>query len=110
MKNLKQQERMTMAKLDAHRCLVRDTVVAVPPPETLIAQFVHPSHVVVQRCTGRTLLNLVAPERVVSFGHSHCLQTDSIGNSIERQKDCVKKDCTKIRLLCTCKKLLTMLN
>jgi len=54
-KNLKQQERMTMAKLDAHRCLVRDTVVAVPPPETLIAQFVHPSHVVVQRCTGLCL-------------------------------------------------------
>ena len=52
-KNLKQQERMTMAKLDAHRCLVRDTVVAVPSPETLIAEFVHPSHVVVQRCTGR---------------------------------------------------------
>ena len=52
-KNLKQQERMTMAKLDAHRCLVRDTVVAVPPPETLIAEFVHPSHVVVQRCTGK---------------------------------------------------------
>ena len=57
-KNLKQQERMTMAKLDAHRCLVRDTVVAVPSPETLIAEFVHPSHVVVQRCTGRISFSL----------------------------------------------------
>ena len=52
-KNLKQQQRMTMAKLDAHRCLIRDTVIAVPVPDTIIANFVHPSHVVVPRCTGR---------------------------------------------------------
>ena len=43
-KNLKQQQRMTMAKLDAHRCLIRDTVIAVPVPDTIIANFVHPSH------------------------------------------------------------------
>ena len=52
-KNLKQQQRMTMAKLDAHRCLIRDTVVSVPVPDTIIANFVHPSHVVVPRCTGK---------------------------------------------------------
>ena len=52
-KNLKQQQRMTMAKLDAHRCLIRDTVVAVPVPDTIIANYVHPSHVVVPRCTGK---------------------------------------------------------
>ena len=52
-KNLKQQQRMTMAKLDAHRCLIRDTVIAVPVPDTIIANFVHPSHVVVPRCTGK---------------------------------------------------------
>ena len=52
-KNLKQQQRMTMAKLDAHRCLIRDTVVPVPVPDTIIANFVHPSHVVVPRCTGK---------------------------------------------------------
>ena len=52
-KNLKQQQRMTMAKLDAHRCLIRDTVVTVPVPDTIIANFVHPSHVVVPRCTGK---------------------------------------------------------
>ena len=53
-KNLKQQQRMTMAKLDAHRCLIRDTVVTVPVPDTIITNFVHPSHVVVPRCTGKT--------------------------------------------------------
>lgn len=52
-KNLKQQQKMSMAKLDAHRCLIRDMVVQVPVPETLIATYVHPSHVVVPRCTGR---------------------------------------------------------
>ena len=52
-KNLKQQQRMTMAKLDAHRCLIRDTVVTVPVPDTIISNFVHPSHVVVPRCTGK---------------------------------------------------------
>ena len=55
-KNLKQQQRMTMAKLDAHRCLLRDTVVTVPAPDTIIANFVHPSHVVVPRCTGKIAL------------------------------------------------------
>ena len=53
-KNLKQQQKMAMAKLDAHRCLIRDVVVQVPAPATIIASFIHPSHVVVQRCTGRT--------------------------------------------------------
>ena len=52
-KNLKQQQKMSMAKLDAHRCLIRDVVVQVPVPDTLIATYVHPSHVVVPRCTGR---------------------------------------------------------
>ena len=55
-KNLKQQQKMTMAKLDAHRCLIRDVVVKVPVPDTLIATYVHPSHVVVPRCTGKLLL------------------------------------------------------
>ena len=53
-KNLKQQQKMSMAKLDAHRCLIRDVVVQVPVPDTLIATYVHPSHVVVPRCTGKT--------------------------------------------------------
>ena len=44
---------MSMAKLDAHRCLMRDIVIEVPVPDTLIATYVHPSHVVVPRCTGR---------------------------------------------------------
>ena len=52
-KNLKQQQKMTMAKLDAHRCLIRDVVVQVPVPDTLIATYVHPSHIVVPRCTGK---------------------------------------------------------
>lgn len=52
-KNLKQQQKMSMAKLDAHRCLIRDMVVQVPVPDTLIATYVHPSHVVVPRCTGK---------------------------------------------------------
>ena len=52
-KNLKQQQKMSMAKLDAHRCLLRDVVVPVPVPDTLIATYVHPSHVVVPRCTGK---------------------------------------------------------
>ena len=52
-KNLKQQQKMNMAKLDAHRCLIRDVVVQVPVPDTLIATYVHPSHVVVPRCTGK---------------------------------------------------------
>jgi hypothetical protein len=52
-KNLKQQQKMAMAKLDAHRCLIRDVVVQVPAPATIIANFIHPSHVVVQRCTGK---------------------------------------------------------
>ncbi len=51
-KNLKQHQRMTTAKLDAHRCLLRDTVVELPAPEDVIVDFVQPSHVVVQRCTG----------------------------------------------------------
>ena len=51
-KNLKQQQRMSMAKLDAHRCLVRDTVVALPAPDDVIADYIQPSHVVVPRCTG----------------------------------------------------------
>ena len=42
-----------MAKLDAHRCLIRDMVVEVPVPDTLIATYVHPSHIVVPRCTGK---------------------------------------------------------
>ncbi|TRY68701.1 hypothetical protein TCAL_15106 [Tigriopus californicus] len=54
-KNLKHQEKMFMAKLDAHRCLVRDTVVAVPVPQELIVNYVQPSHVVVPRCTGLCL-------------------------------------------------------
>ena len=36
-------------------------------------------------------LNLVAPERVVSFGHSHCLQTDSLSNSAYKGKRIVWK-------------------
>lgn len=52
-KNLKQQQKMSMAKLVAHRCLIRDVVVQVPAPATIIANFIHPSHVVVQRCTGK---------------------------------------------------------
>ena len=55
-KNLKQQQKMTMAKLDAHRCLIRDVVVQVPVPDTLIATYVHPSHIVVPRCTGKPSL------------------------------------------------------
>ena len=58
-KNLKQQQKMTMAKLDAHRCLIRDVVVQVPVPDTLIATYVHPSHIVVPRCTGKPSLLLV---------------------------------------------------
>ena len=58
-KNLKQQQKMTMAKLDAHRCLIRDVVVQVPVPDTLIATYVHPSHIVVPRCTGKPSLVLV---------------------------------------------------
>ncbi len=54
-KNLRQQQRMAVAKLDAHRCLVRDTVVALAPPDDVIAEFVTPSHVVVPRCTGKKL-------------------------------------------------------
>ena len=52
-KNLKQQQKMSMAKLDAHRCLIRDMVVQVQVPDTLIATYVHPSHIVVPRCTGK---------------------------------------------------------
>ena len=62
-KNLKQQQKMTMAKLDAHRCLIRDVVVKVPVPDTLIATYVHPSHVVVPRCTGKLLLLKILIER-----------------------------------------------
>lgn len=51
-KNLKQQQRMLLAKLDAHRCLVRDTVVELPMPNDVIVNFMQPSHVVVPRCTG----------------------------------------------------------
>ena len=58
-KNLKQQQKMTMAKLDAHRCLIRDVVVQVPVPDTLIATYVHPSHIVVPRCTGKPSLLLL---------------------------------------------------
>ena len=54
-KNLQQQQKMSRAKLDAHRCLIRDMVVQVPVPDTLIATYVHPSHVVVPRCTGRII-------------------------------------------------------
>ena len=43
---------MSMAKLDAHRCLVRDTVVPLPAPDDVIADYIQPSHVVVPRCTG----------------------------------------------------------
>ena len=69
-KNLKQQQRMTMAKLDAHRCLIRDTVVTVPVPDTIIANFVHPSHVVVPRCTGKTklILNCYVSEDDIGIG------------------------------------------
>ena len=54
MKNLKQQQKMFNAKLDAHRCLLRDTVVKVPEPPDVIVTYIQPSHVVVQRCTGKT--------------------------------------------------------
>ena len=57
-KNLKQQQKMSMAKLDAHRCLIRDVVVQVPAPATIIPSFIHPSHVVVQRCTGKIFRKL----------------------------------------------------
>ena len=57
-KGLKTQERMNMAKLKAHRCLVRDTVVPVPLPKDIIVGFVQPTHVVVPRCTGKTLCTL----------------------------------------------------
>ena len=36
------------------RCLLRDTVVPIPEPEDLIVNYIEPSHVVVQRCTGKT--------------------------------------------------------
>ena len=36
------------------RCLLRDTVVPIPEPEELIVNYIEPSHVVVQRCTGKT--------------------------------------------------------
>jgi hypothetical protein len=52
-KNLKQHQRMAMAKLDAHRCLIRDTVVALKAPDDVIVEFITPSHVVVPRCTGK---------------------------------------------------------
>ena len=58
-KNLKQQQKMSMAKLDAHRCLIRDVVVQVPVPDTLIATYVHPSHIVVPRCTGKVKVSFV---------------------------------------------------
>ena len=35
------------------RCLLRDTVVPIPEPEDLIVNYIEPSHVVVQRCTGK---------------------------------------------------------
>ena len=35
------------------RCLLRDTVVPIPEPEELIVNYIEPSHVVVQRCTGK---------------------------------------------------------
>jgi len=43
----------------ARRCLIRDVVVQVPAPATIIANFVHPSHVVVQRCTGQSFRALL---------------------------------------------------
>ena len=55
-KNLKQQERMVMAKLDAHRCLLRDTVVPIPEPDDVIVNFIQPSHIVVPRCTGNKIV------------------------------------------------------
>lgn len=54
-KNMKQQQKMAQAKLGAHRCLLRDTVVPIPEPEDLIVNYIEPSHVVVQRCTGLCL-------------------------------------------------------
>jgi hypothetical protein len=40
-----------MAKLDAHWCLIRDTVVALKAPEDVIAEFITRSHIVVPRYT-----------------------------------------------------------
>ena len=39
--------------LFVRRCLLRDTVVPIPEPEDLIVNYIEPSHVVVQRCTGK---------------------------------------------------------
>ena len=64
-KNLKQQQKMTMAKLDAHRCLIRDVVVQVPVPDTLIATYVHPSHIVVPRCTGKPEFSVLFLSRYI---------------------------------------------
>ena len=70
-KNLKQQQKMFAAKLEAHRCLVRDTVVELPIPDDVIATFVMPSHVVVPRCTGENPLSHgCVRRRHASFGHN----------------------------------------
>lgn len=58
-KNMKQDQRMSRAKLAAHRCLVRDTVVEVPLPKDLIVNYVHPSHVVIPRCTGKNQVRVI---------------------------------------------------
>ncbi|CAB4054239.1 unnamed protein product [Lepeophtheirus salmonis] len=54
-KNMKQYKKMVTAQLEAHRCLVRDTVVRVPLPDDLIVSEAMPEFVVVPRCTGLCL-------------------------------------------------------
>ena len=70
-KNIRQQSKMAMAKLDAHRCLLRDTVIEVPHPADVIVNFIQPSHVVVPRCTGEEdfgVKNLLQSQSAIGFG------------------------------------------
>jgi len=51
-KNRKQLKEVVDAKLQAHRCMIRDVPVKVPEPDDIIVDYIFPSHIVVPRCTG----------------------------------------------------------
>lgn len=76
-KNRKQEQRMAHAQLVAHRCLLRDTVIQIPEPNDVIVNYIEPSHVVVQRCTGKNL-NIPGCLHVCKFCETrHCERRNS---------------------------------
>ena len=54
----KAQQARSSALLYAHRCFLKDVPIPIPAPLNTIPELIVPSHVVVPRCSGNTIISL----------------------------------------------------